>query len=115
MTARNRWSRGLATVGMVGMIISVLDPLEGAIVAFASATLIALGAQLTHSRFRTPLYWSVGLMGAGIAVMVGFSIAGGVGGETGRPMWWALLMLPYPAGWLLAVIFGVRKLRERLA
>ena len=115
MSARNRWSRGLAIVGLAGMVISVIDPLEGAIVAFASAALIAAGAQITHSRFRNPLYWAVALIGTGIAVMIALSLLGGFGGDTGRSMWWALLMLPYPVGWGVAVTFGVRKLREHLA
>ena len=114
MSARNRWSRSLAMVGLAGMIISALDPLEGAVIAFVSAALIALGAQLTHSRFRNPLYWSVGMIGVGFAVMIALSAVGGVGGSTGRPLWWAAAILPYPMGWLIAVIFGVRKLRERL-
>ena len=114
MTARNRWSRALAAVGLVGMAISVLDPLEGAIVALASAAMIAAGAQIAQSRFRAPLHWAVGLIAAGIMIMIGMSAAGGVGGDTGRSFWWLLLLLPYPIGWLAAVIFGVRKLRERL-
>jgi hypothetical protein len=101
-------------VGLAGLVIGMLDPLEGAIVAFASAAMIAAGAQLAESRFRRPLYLAVGMIGAGLAIMIGLSAAGGVGGDTGRSIWWLLLLLPYPAGWLMAVVFGVRKLRERL-
>jgi len=97
------------------MVISVLDPLDGAIVAFASAAMIAAGAQIGHSRFRVPLYWAVGMIAGGLTIVIGLSTGGGVGGDTGRSIWWLLLALPYPVGWLMAVIFGVRKLRERLS
>lgn len=40
------------------------------------------------------------------------SAIGGIGGNTGRPVWWALILIPYPAGLLLGLIVRVRKLRE---
>jgi hypothetical protein len=37
---------------------------------------------------------------------------GGLGGRTGHSMWWALLLVPYPVGWLLGLFGGVRMVRR---
>jgi hypothetical protein len=39
--------------------------------------------------------------------MFSLSSVGGIGGNSGRSMWWGLLMLPYPVGWLMALLGGV--------
>lgn len=51
--------------------------------------------------------WAFILITVGVAVLFGFSAVGGIGGQTGRSMWWGLLMLPYPVGWLMALAGGV--------
>jgi hypothetical protein len=47
--------------------------------------------------------WVTGLVLAGVAALWGLSALGGVGGDTGRSMWWLLLCAPYGLGWLLAL------------
>ena len=44
--------------------------------------------------------------------MFGMSALGGVGGTSGRSIWWILLCLPYPIGWVLGLVGAARKLRE---
>jgi hypothetical protein len=39
--------------------------------------------------------------------MLVLSAAGGIGGRSGHSMWWGILILPYPAGWLLALAGAV--------
>lgn len=39
------------------------------------------------------------------------SAIGGIRGNTGRSVWWALALMPYPVGWLLGLVFGMRRLR----
>jgi hypothetical protein len=49
-------------------------------------------------------------------VMAGMSALGGIGGDTGRSYWWALLFLPYPVGWIMALTGAfelVAELRRR--
>jgi hypothetical protein len=43
------------------------------------------------------------LIAAGVAAMWGVSTVGGFGGSSGRSMWWGVLLLPYAAGWVMAV------------
>jgi len=35
------------------------------------------------------------------------SSLGGIGGKSGRSLWWGLALLPYPVGWLMALIAAV--------
>jgi len=46
----------------------------------------------------------------GVAAMFALSSIGGIGGESGRSMWWGILILPYPVGWVM----GMASLLARL-
>ncbi|WP_166790785.1 hypothetical protein [Cryobacterium mannosilyticum] len=35
------------------------------------------------------------------------SALGGVGGTSGVSMWWSILVLPYPVGWLMALVGAI--------
>jgi len=115
MIARNKWSRILVIVGLVAMVVSAVDPLEGSIVILAALGLVVIGELLTRSRHRLALYWSFVLVLSGVAAMWVMSAMGGVGGNTGRSLWWTLVLIPYPVGWLCGLIFTVRRLREGFA
>ena len=39
--------------------------------------------------------------------MFALSAVGGIGGKSGHSIWWGLLLLPYPAGWLMALVGAV--------
>lgn len=111
MVTHNRWAFGLATVGLIGLIASMLDPLEGSILAVASAVALAAGARIGHSRLRRPLDIALAMIILGVAVMFWFSALGGIGGDSGRSIWLGLFILPYPIGWVVALLFGVRLVR----
>ena len=115
MKRNSRWPHALVLVGLVGMVLGALDPLEGAFVILPATGLVALGTFLTRSRHRRELAWAFLLVAIGVAAMVGLSAGGGIGGNSGRSMWWALLLLPYPIGWLMGLVFGVRRVREGFA
>ena len=104
-------SRVLVIIGLVLMVIGVVDPLEGSLVILGGSVLVALGAFLSRTRYRLPITALV-LIAAGVGAMFGMSALGGVGGNTGRSMWWLLLCVPYPIGWILGLIGAVSKLRE---
>ena len=55
------------------------------------------------------LYWTAAfiLIAVGVGAMFALSTFGDLGGEGAPSIWWALLMLPYPVGWLMAVARGV--------
>jgi hypothetical protein len=112
MLTRWRWSRILAVVGLVVILLGAIDPLEGSLLILPGTGLLALAAWLGRSRCRTLLYRSFALVAIGVGVMWGLSAVGGLGGGTGRSLWWALLLLPYPVGWVMALVGAIRGLRE---
>jgi hypothetical protein len=109
----NRWSRILVIAGLVAMVVGAIDPLEGSLVILPGVGLVALGAWLGRSRHGRFLVWAFVLAAAGVGLLFGLSALGGFGGHTGRSRWWALVLLPYPVGWVMAIIGTVRVLRER--
>jgi hypothetical protein len=106
------WSRTLVIVGLAGMVIGALDPLEGSLVILPGTGLIAIGALLGRSRHRILLYWSFALVTVGVATMWGLSALGGIGGDSGRSTWWGLVLSPYPVGWIAGLIGATRILRK---
>lgn len=110
-----KWARALLIAGLVATIVGAVDPLEGSVVILFGVALATLGAFLFHSPLRGWLTLALVLVAAGVAALFGLSSVGGFGGNSGRSMWWALLILPYPVGWLLALVENVRALREKHA
>jgi hypothetical protein len=109
MTAR--WSRVLVIAGLVVMLIGTLDPLEGSVLILAGIGVMTAGAVLGHSRVRRLLYGALALGVVGVGALFAISAVGGFGGNTGRSMWWSIILLPYPAAWVLALVSAVRLLR----
>ena len=107
-----RWSRILVVVGLVAILVGASDPLEGSLLILPGTGLLAFGAWLGHSQHRRLLYWSFAAVAVGVGALWGLSAVGGLGGSTGRSMWWAILLLPYPAGWVMALVGAIRRLRE---
>jgi hypothetical protein len=112
MNASTMWSRVLVIIGVVGMLIGAVDPLEGSVVILVSAGLVALGAYLAKSRHRGLLLWAFALVAAGVAALFVLSWFGGVGGPGGHSKWWAVVLLPYPAGWVMGLVGAVLALVE---
>jgi hypothetical protein len=94
-------------VGLVGMLLGAIDPLEGCFVVLPSAGLIALSTWLVSSRWRPLATWAVALVAFGVAAMVVLSMLGGIGGNSGLSIWWGLLILPYPIGWLMGLASAI--------
>ena len=95
------------------MVAGVVDPLEGSVVILPATVLATVGAALGGNRHRITLYWALLLVAVGVTALWGISALGGFGGHTGRSMWWALILIPYPIGWILGLVGAVRSLRER--
>lgn len=107
-----QWARGLIVTGIVLMAVPLVDPLEGSLVAIPGIAAVAASAHITHSRRRAQTCWAAGFLVLGVSTMWILSAFGGLGGDTGRSLWWALVLLPYPVGWLLGLVSGIRVLRE---
>ena len=114
MDTQTRWWRILTGIGLFGMILGLLDPLEGSIVIVVGVALVALGAWIGKSRSRKLIDWAFALVVIGVGMLFFMSSKGGVGGDTGRSSWWLLLCLPYPAGWILGFVGAVRDLKAAI-
>lgn len=112
MNERKKWSRILVIVGLLAMVTGAIDPLEGSLVILPGTALVTLGAWLGNSRHRRLLVWALALVALGVGAMWGLSACGGVGGSSGHAWWWVLVLLPYPAGWILGLVGAWRRLRE---
>jgi hypothetical protein len=112
MNATIRASRILLIVGLLAMVIGAVDPLEGSLVILPGTGLVALGAFLGYSRHRALLFEAFVLVAIGVGALWGVSAIGGFGGNSGRSMWWALVLLPYPVGWIMGLVGAVRSVRE---
>jgi len=97
--------------GLIAMVLGALDPLEGTFVIWLASVLVVTGEMLSSGRYRRVLYGAFLLITVGVLSLWTMSAIGGIGGNTGRSVWWALILIPYPVGWLLDLVFGVRKLR----
>ena len=106
-----RWPRVLVVAGLVMMLAGTVDPLEGSVLILAGIAVMALGAGLGHRPQRQMLYGALVLGIIGVGALFGFSAVGGFGGNTGRPLWWSIVLLPYPLAWVLGLIAAVRLLR----
>lgn len=106
MTRRETWSRLLVIVGGVLMLIGALDPLEGSVIILIGCGLVLLGTWLGD---RVPgllrrWVWNFSLIGFGVGALFVLSALGGIGGDSGRSIWWGAFILPYPVGWVLGIV-----------
>ncbi len=106
MYSRVLWSRILKVVGGIAMMLGTVDPLEGSLLILPGSGLVALGVCLSGEDRRTVLYWVLVfiLIAVGVGALFGLSAVGGIGDKSGHSTWWGLLILPYPAGWLMALV-----------
>jgi hypothetical protein len=116
MNARKLWSRILIIVGSVAMLVGAVDPLEGSFVILPGSGLVTLGVFVSGSerRLRTDWFWVFGLIAFGVGAMFVLSALGGIGGRSGHSMWWGLLILPYPIGWVMGFVSLASRLIKRM-
>lgn len=105
-----KWTRVIYITGVVALIIGLIDPLEGSIVIAAGSVLIALATWLAHDRHRKLFLLSTILIAIGVAFMFYLSSLGGFGGSSKLSWWWGLLVLPYPIGWIMAIVLLIVRL-----
>jgi purine-cytosine permease-like protein len=106
MNARRLWSRILVIVGGIAMLVGALDPLEGSVVILAGSALVALGMFFGQVGRQLLTYWILIfiLIAFGVGVMFALSAFGGIGGTSGHSLWWGVLILPYPVGWIMGIV-----------
>jgi hypothetical protein len=92
-------------VGSVAMLMGAVDPLEGSVVILIGSALLALGTFLSQSERRFLSYRLLVfiLIALGVGAMWGLTAGGGLGGSSGRSLWWGILILPYLVGWSMGI------------
>jgi len=112
MDTRRLWSRILIILGEIAMLVGAIDPLEGSLLILPGSGLVALGMFLGKRERRTLVYWVwvFILIAVGVGAMFVLSAFGGIGGRSGHSMWWGILILPYPVGWLMALAGAISAL-----
>ena len=104
MKEKMNWKKIAFITGVVALIAGAFDPLEGSVVIAAGSGLIALSTWLMKDRHYKLFITGFILIVIGVCLLFFLSSLGGFGGHSSLSQWWGLLILPYPAGWLLSVI-----------
>jgi hypothetical protein len=106
MSARKLWSNILVIVGSIAMLVGALDPMEGSLVILPGSGLVTLGTFLSNSGRGLLIYWLwiFILIAVGVGALFVLSAFGGFGGTSGHSMWWGVLILPYPVGWVVGIV-----------
>ena len=113
-TSHVGWGQPLIIIGLIGTLAGSMDPLEGAALILPGVALIALGAILAKSQLKMIVFWSFVFTAIGVGAMILLSLLGGVGGNSGRSLWWLALLIPYAVGVVFSFIGGVIALIETL-
>ena len=95
MNTPNFWSRILIVLGGLSMLVGAVDPMEGSVLILPGSGLFAIGTYLARDDRRSVAFrvWMFLLIAFGVAALWGLTLAGGVGGTSGRSIWWAALVL----------------------
>jgi uncharacterized membrane protein YhaH (DUF805 family) len=103
------WSRILKVVGGIARVAGTLDPMEGSLLILPGSGLVAVGMYLGGKGRRTVLCWTWAfiLIAVGVAALFGLSRRWRHRRKSGHSMWWGILILPYPVGWLMALAGGL--------
>jgi len=115
ISRRKLWSRILMTVGGIAMLLGMVDPMEGSLLILPGSGLVALGLFVGKAEHRLlrDWVWVFGLIAVGVGALFGLSAIGGIGGKSGHSMWWGVLILPYPVGWIMALVISISALIRR--
>lgn len=112
VSAFPRLVRPLSWMALALVLLGALDPMEGSVVIAVGAVLAVWVAAWVASRQRRLLLRAAVFIVVGVVALFGMSALGGIGGNTGRSYWWALLLLPYPVGWVMALVGAVKLVSE---
>lgn len=99
------WPKWMIVGGLIALVVGGVDPMEGSAAILPGSALVALGTFLAgrdrkHILFRLRMFLMIAF---GIGALAYMTFIGGIGGETGRSMWWGVFVLPYLIGWSMSV------------
>lgn len=105
MKEKPKWTRIVFIIGIVIFLIGTIDPLEGSLLIVPGSIMMALAAIVSDDRHRKIYTASAIMIIVGVIMLFYISSLGGFGGTSELSNWWGLVILPYPAGWLITVVF----------
>lgn len=105
--------RLLVILGLVLMVAGALDPLEGSVIILGGSAVAAAGAFFGRMRRYRLQVTACLLIAIGVGALFALSALGGVGGNTGRSIWWLALCVSYPVGWVMGLFGAASTLRDR--
>ena len=97
----NNFEKFIFYSGVVALILGIIDPLEGSVIIFCGGLLITISAWLSSMEQKYLFLSCTLLLAVGIFFLFYLSSLGGFGGDSGLAWGWSLLIIPYPAGWLV--------------
>lgn len=109
MNKTKSWARTLYIMGAVGVVVGAIDPLEGSVLITVASGLMALSTGVSGDRHRRVFLLAFLQILFGVGSMIYISTLGGLGAGQ-LSWWWGLFIAPYPAGWILTVIYIVKRL-----
>ena len=108
-----KWLQVAYYAGIALFLFGSVDPLEGSVLIALASLILAWVTHLfddPHSRYYRLAAW---LILPGVLGLFILSSLGGFGGDSRLSSWWGLVLLPYPAGWLLILgLLFVRLFRD---
>lgn len=107
-------SKILLLAGLVAMFVGVTDPMQGSMLIVPGMAATVMGAYLGRSKYLKLLCWSLALVVFGVAEMFDLSAMGELDDHAGQLTWYALLVLPYPVGWVIGTVGAILSLGESL-
>jgi hypothetical protein len=114
MKVKGSWLRGIYITGVIALVLGAFDPMEGSIVIATGAMLLTVATYQWHDKYRKAFLVSFIFIAIGVFALFYLSSLGGFGGNSTVSWWWGLLIVPYPIGWLAAVVvFIIRYVKNR--
>lgn len=111
MKEKTKWTRIVFITGVVLLIIGALDPMEGSVVIATGSALTAVSTYFTKDRHWKIILASFIMIAFGVFFLWFFS---SLGGFPPLSWWWAPLMIPYPAGWIMIIVVLIKRaMRKR--
>jgi hypothetical protein len=110
MKEKSKLTRTLYIIGVVAMIIGAIDPLEGSVVILAGNVLLVISLFMSDDRHKKLFLTTLIMIAIGVSFLFYLSSLGGFGGTSELSWWWGTLILPYPAGWIMAMVLLIIRL-----
>jgi len=113
MKEKTKLTRTLYIIGVVAIIIGAIDPLEGSVIILGGNVLLVISLFSTDDRHKKHFLATLIMITVGVFFLFYLSSLGGFGGTSDLSWWWGILILPYPAGWIFAIVMLIKRANQK--